>query len=43
LEFGYNFTKKQSFWPFFISILAISYEKNLAILAPAVILPHEAK
>jgi len=31
-DFGHNFFKKQPFWPFFIRILAISYEKNLATL-----------
>jgi len=29
-DFGRNFFKKQPFWPFFIRILAISHEKNLA-------------
>jgi len=31
-DFGHNFFKKQSFWPIFIRILAISQEKNLANL-----------
>jgi len=31
-DFGHNVFKKQPFWPFFIRILAISYEKNLATL-----------
>jgi len=34
-NFGHNFFKKQLFWPFFIRILAISYEKNLATLLHA--------
>jgi len=32
LLFWPSFFKKQPFWPFFIRILAISYEKNLATL-----------
>jgi len=31
-DFVHNFFKKQPFWPFFIRILAISYEKNLETL-----------
>jgi len=33
-DFGHNFLKNQPFWLFFIRILAISYEKNLATLVP---------
>ena len=35
-NYGHNFFKKQPFWPFFIRILAISCEKNLATLIVAV-------
>jgi len=31
-DFGHNVFKKQPLWPFFIGILAISYEKNLITL-----------
>jgi len=31
-DIGFNLFKKQLFWPFFIRILAISYEKYLATL-----------
>jgi len=31
-DFGLNFFKQQPLWPFFIKILAINCEKNLATL-----------
>jgi len=31
-DFDHKVSKKQSFWPFCIRILATSYEKNLATL-----------
>jgi len=31
-DFDHKVSKKQSFWPFCIGILATSYEKNLATL-----------
>jgi len=31
-DFGHNIFKKQPFWPFFIRILAKSYEKDLPTL-----------
>ena len=34
-NFGHKVFKKQPFWPFFIRILAISYEKYLATLSCA--------
>jgi len=37
-DFGDNVFKKQPFWPFFIRILAISYEKDLGNMILAVLL-----